>query len=186
MPPGVPEVLEDDLTVPSDTEAMRKVQERILEHASALGYPEHDIVAIRQATEEGFVNVRKHGDGSEAQIRFRVAPDATAVYIRNISKKGEVDPNEAPNCTAPENLENPTGRGTLLMRHYMDAIFRKTGEVVEVTMRRPNSASAGRPNDGGGEKKEAPGATTSTDVPSIAMLSPNREGDSHDELRWAA
>jgi serine/threonine-protein kinase RsbW len=123
-----------DVTIPSDLEDARRIQtdiERLLQAKTS--FSETEIFSIRLALEEAIVNAIKHGNQMDrskmVRVAYRVEPDRFEVLI---SDEGPgFDPDDVPDCTAPENLERPCGRGLLLMRHYMNHIeYHGAGNIV--------------------------------------------------------
>lgn len=79
------------------------------------------------------VNAIKHGnqmDGNKrVHLRISVEPKAFRIRIRDEGRG--FDPDGVPNPTEPEFLERPTGRGLLLIRHYMHTVrFNAKGNEV--------------------------------------------------------
>jgi serine/threonine-protein kinase RsbW len=121
------------LTIPSDYDAGRDVQERILEQVKLHGFGTDATFAIRIALEEALVNAIKHGN------QLDPAKTVTVSYVLN-PEKFEVritdqgpgfNPDDVPDPTAPENLERPCGRGLLLIRYYMtDVSFHDAGRTI--------------------------------------------------------
>lgn len=59
---------------------------------------------------------------SESQLKFRVEDEGAGFDYNNL-----------PDPTAPENIENPGGRGIFLMKHLADeVVFSNNGSVVEL------------------------------------------------------
>jgi serine/threonine-protein kinase RsbW len=100
------------------------VQEAIENQLRENKYEDKEIFGIRLALEEAIVNAIKHGNqldnGKKVYVRFRVLPDRFDVGI--IDEGHGYDPGDIPDPLADENLERPSGRGLLLMRHYMTEV----------------------------------------------------------------
>ena len=65
----------------------------------------------------------------QGRVKFEVEDEGQGFDYTNL-----IDP------TAPENLENPGGRGIFLIRHLADEVeFTKDGRKVELTFLLPNS-----------------------------------------------
>jgi len=113
-----------DHSISSDLAEARRVQaeiENVLQRAS---FAERDIFAIKLAVEEALVNAIKHGNNMDrnkrVHVNCRVCPERFEVQITD--EGPGFDPTDVPDPTAPENLERPSGRGLLLMRHYMTEV----------------------------------------------------------------
>jgi CheY-like chemotaxis protein/anti-sigma regulatory factor (Ser/Thr protein kinase) len=104
------------------------------------GYPARDVFAVRLALDEALVNALKHGHGydpaKEARVRFAVTADEAAVQVED--QGPGFDPSLVPDPLAEGNLEKGSGRGLLLMRHYLDEV-RYNGRGNAVTLRKRRS-----------------------------------------------
>jgi serine/threonine-protein kinase RsbW len=123
-----------EITIPSDLEEARRLQALIEQHLqSRTLFTENEIFSIKLALEEAIVNAIKHGNQMDrsktVRVAYRIEPDRFDVLI--VDEGPGFDPDDVPDCTAPENLERPCGRGLLLMRHYMNHIeYRDRGNTV--------------------------------------------------------
>jgi serine/threonine-protein kinase RsbW len=113
-----------DVVIPSDPAEARRVQDDIEVALKACQFEEREIFSIRLALEEALVNAIKHGNqmdrSKRVHISYRVSPDRFEIKIADEGKG--FDPDDVPDPMAPENLERPSGRGLLLMRHYMTEV----------------------------------------------------------------
>ncbi len=79
-----------------------------------------DCLAIWLALEEAILNGLQHGNLGDrtkrVRVRYRLGPDAVLAEVED--EGPGFDPTRVPDPTAPENLEKPSGRGLLLIRHY--------------------------------------------------------------------
>jgi serine/threonine-protein kinase RsbW len=121
------------LLIPSDPVETRRVQDAIESALKALAYDERDIFSIRLAVEEALLNAIKHGNrmdrSKKVHIQYRVRTDHFEVFIAD--EGSGFDPDDVPDPTAEENLERPSGRGLMLMRHYMTEVcFNPCGNSV--------------------------------------------------------
>lgn len=84
------------------------------------GYSRKELFAARLALEEAICNAIKHGhrhDPSKtAEIRWRVLPDHTLFEVEDEGSGFDLD--LVRDATAGENIERPSGRGLLLIRHF--------------------------------------------------------------------
>jgi serine/threonine-protein kinase RsbW len=112
------------LTIPSDYDAGRDVQERILEQVKRHGFGTEATFAIRIALEEALVNAIKHGNRQDPDktihIEARVTKKRAEISIQDegpgFNRSGIPDP------TLEENLHKCSGRGILLIESYMDGV----------------------------------------------------------------
>ena len=72
------------------------------------------------ALEEAIANAIKHGHQADSTkvvaIRYLIRADHFVVVVAD--QGPGFDPLQVFDATAPENLERPSGRGVLLLRHY--------------------------------------------------------------------
>jgi serine/threonine-protein kinase RsbW len=100
---------------------------------TGMGYPWHDCAGVRLALEEAVVNGLRHGNGGDPAkrvcVRYHLQSDA---LVAEVEDEGPgFDPGRVPDPTLPENLERPSGRGLLLMRHFMTWVrFSRPGNRV--------------------------------------------------------
>ena len=121
------------LTIPSETESINEVEEKVAHVLDKAGFPEDDAFAIRLALDEALANAIKHGNGYDAtknvSVRFCVKGELATIVVEDEGKG--FDYNHQPDPTEPARLELPTGRGLLLMRSYMDSVtFNEKGNAV--------------------------------------------------------
>jgi serine/threonine-protein kinase RsbW len=115
--------------------------ESVLVMLARLGYSARDSVQVRLALEEALVNGVRHGNGDDPAkcVRLRYCADRASVMIEVEDDGPGFDPDGVPDPTTWPNLERPTGRGLLLMRHCMTWV-RFTGRGNRVTMCKRKSA----------------------------------------------
>src|SRR5262245_13363060 len=87
-------------------------------------WAEADIFGIHLAVEEAIVNAIRHGNDSDHKKQVHVACTLNhqRLTVEIIDEGDGFDPELVPDCTAPENLHVPGGRGLLLMRNYMSKV----------------------------------------------------------------
>src|SRR3954451_19052206 len=100
-------------TIPSDFNAGRDVQERILQDIDRCGYSEEASFAIRIALEEAMVNAIKHGNrldpAKKVKVESRVTPKRAEIIIEDEGPGFERS--SIPDPTHDDNLHKPSGRG---------------------------------------------------------------------------
>ena len=113
-----------DLWIPNNTETAREVQERIIGLMEQNAWPMRECFGVRLALEEAMVNAIKHGNRMEPDKQVFIACELTAEEIMVvIEDQGEgFKPEDVPDPTEDENLENPGGRGIMLIRSFMNAV----------------------------------------------------------------
>jgi serine/threonine-protein kinase RsbW len=113
------------LVIPSDPAESRRVQEEIEQTLRSFRYSEREIFSIKLALEEALVNAIKHGNQMDRSKKVHIAYLVTVNrFDVHITDEGPgFDPGEVPDPTCVENLERPSGRGLMLMRHYMNEVY---------------------------------------------------------------
>ena len=130
-----------EVLIPSDPAEARRVQSEIENALKKHQYGERDIFSIKLALEEALVNAIKHGNqydpAKRVHIAYRLLPNLFEVHITD--EGAGFDPADVPDPTAFENLKLPSGRGLMLMRHYMSEVtFNDRGNAVTMCKRLRN------------------------------------------------
>jgi len=120
--------------------AKREAIDRLVAEAEAASYPTAAVFAVRLAVEEALTNAINHGHAElpdePVELAWRVLPDRIDVEV--VDHGPGFDPDGSPDPTLDENLENPAGRGLMLMRAYMTSVEHSpTGNAVKMTYYRP-------------------------------------------------
>lgn len=113
-----------DVWIPNDTTEAREVQERIIGLMEQNAWPMRECFGVRLALEEAMVNAIKHGNRMQPDKQVFIACELTAEEVTVvIEDQGEgFKPEEVPDPTDDENLENPGGRGIMLIRSFMNGV----------------------------------------------------------------
>jgi serine/threonine-protein kinase RsbW len=124
-----------DIQIPSDFHEAKEIEDRIVEAACKCGYDDDTIFALRLSVEEALSNAIRHGNlydtHKKVGVRYSVSPDRIDIYVTDEGRG--FSPHEVPDPTAPENLENPSGRGIMLMRAYMNQVeFNESGNQIHL------------------------------------------------------
>jgi serine/threonine-protein kinase RsbW len=124
----------------SASREVRPLLERMAAWMEAEDYPHSDCAGMRLALEEAVVNALRHGhrydSAKQVRVRFRVD---TLEALAEVEDEGPgFDPESVPDPTAAENLDRPSGRGLLLMRHFTSWVrFHGCGNRVTLCRTRP-------------------------------------------------
>ena len=122
-------------TIPSDLSEAERIQETIVGMLEALEFPARDVFGMRLALEEAIVNAIKHGNGMDPDksIRVSVAVDDEKVLVEIEDEGTGFDPTDVPDPTCEENLEQPGGRGIMLMKAFMSSVeYNDAGNLVRL------------------------------------------------------
>ena len=95
-----------------------------------------EIFSIKLAVQEALVNAIKHGNRMDPDkkvfIRYRISSERFDIHI--VDEGRGFNPDDVPNAVAEENLERSSGRGLLLMRHYMTTVaYNERGNMVSMS-----------------------------------------------------
>jgi serine/threonine-protein kinase RsbW len=117
----------------SATREVIPLLERLEAWMEAEGYAHTDCAGMRLALEEAVVNALRHGHhydpAKQVRVRFRV--DGVEALAEVEDEGPGFDPEGVPDPTAAENLDKPSGRGLLLMRHFTTWLrFHGRGNLV--------------------------------------------------------
>jgi serine/threonine-protein kinase RsbW len=126
----------NSLAIPSDPHEAKRIGDAILEHLTLAGFGQRAIFATKLALEEALTNGIKHGNRSDPakrlHVRYTICPDRVIITIAD--EGPGFDPSHVPDPTTDEHLEMPTGRGIMLMRHYMSGVeYNDVGNQVKLT-----------------------------------------------------
>ena len=113
-----------EVTIPSETAAGQKVQDRIIEQLEAADYPPRGVFGMRLALEEAIVNAIKHGNKFAAEksvvVTYQMVDDLVTVTVTD--EGAGFDPALVPDPTDDENLDKPSGRGIMLMQSFLNRV----------------------------------------------------------------
>jgi serine/threonine-protein kinase RsbW len=119
----------------SEIENINIVERFIEEMCDTYGVGEENYGNILIGLTEAVNNAISHGNRRDASktvtLTFKPTPTELVFVIED--EGPGFDYNNLPDPTAPENIEQPNGRGVFLMRHLADGVtFDETGSRVEL------------------------------------------------------
>ena len=124
-----------DERIASDCTLGNRMVLKIVRQMQELGWSESELFGIHMALEEAILNAIKHGnqEADDKLVHVVVKASLDSFYLR-VTDEGEgFDPAGVPDCTADANLELCSGRGLMLMNHYMDEVnYNEQGNSVEI------------------------------------------------------
>ena len=111
-------------SLPSTLKDYQDFVDEILAELEALGWAKEDLFAIHMALEESISNAIRHGNKMDTKkqvhVQCHLSPKRFWAEIRD--EGNGFTPASVPDCRAPENLEQPGGRGLTLIRAYMTKV----------------------------------------------------------------
>jgi serine/threonine-protein kinase RsbW len=121
--------------IDSDFAQANQVEDQIVQAAKVNNYGEEAIFALRLSLEEALSNAIRHGNvgdiSKKVRIRYLVNAEHIEIFVADEGKG--FNPDNLPDPTVMENLENPSGRGIMLMRAYMNKVeYNETGNQVHL------------------------------------------------------
>ncbi|MBI3839209.1 MAG: ATP-binding protein [Planctomycetia bacterium] len=126
--------------IPSERGAGRRVLEELLNRFETENWTPRDLFGIRLALEEAIVNAIMHGNRLDRSKQVHVVCKSSAekVWIKISDEGSGFNPADVPDCTDPDRLAVPSGRGIMLMRNYMTRVeYNLAGNVVVMEKSRP-------------------------------------------------
>jgi serine/threonine-protein kinase RsbW len=127
------------LTIESSTANLRKVEDFLEEISYEAGISREAFGRVLVSVMEAVNNSIIHGNGGDPEkkvnIRFIRGTDSLSVTITD--EGGGFAPEDVPDPTSPENIENLRGRGVFLMRRLADAVeYSPSGNSVKMSFNR--------------------------------------------------
>ena len=125
--------------IPSDLRRTAIPKQAILKEVEGHQFSEEATFAIKLALEEALTNAVKHGNRNDRSkkiiVRYAVTSEKVVVIVRD--EGYGFTPEGVPDCTTPERLRLPDGRGIMLIRSYMDEVcYRDNGRELYFMKRR--------------------------------------------------
>jgi serine/threonine-protein kinase RsbW len=132
-------IWQDKRVIPSDFAVGREVVQEVVDRLTAQNWVQRDVFSVYLALEEAMVNAIKHGNccDSKKQVRFECRMFADRIWLQVSDEGTGFDPQCVPDCTAPENLDAPGGRGIMLMKSFMSRVeYNEEGNRVTMEKHR--------------------------------------------------
>ena len=145
MPHDKPDVLE--ISIPSTYDAMERVAGLIEKAGRLVGICEDDEVDLMISVMEAVNNAIQHGneENPEKEVHIRIVAEPSELTCTVRDEGGGFDPARVPDPLRRENLLNPSGRGILMMREFMDDVDFST-ESGGTSVRMRKRFRSGEPN----------------------------------------
>lgn len=123
------------LQLPSKQESITLLENLIEEIADKYNVGEDTFANMMTCLNEATINAIIHGNKLDLQKKVIVNAEIdNRRIIWTVTDEGEgFDYNNLPDPTAPENIENLTGRGVFIIKHLADqCIFNSKGNEIEL------------------------------------------------------
>ena len=124
-----------DRRISSSIESACKLIKEFVSELGEAGWQESEAFGVHLAFEEALMNAIKHGNKQDPDKNVNVVISVwpKAVEIRIEDQGSGFDPDDLPDPTIDANLENESGRGVMLIRHFMDDVeFNDCGNSVSM------------------------------------------------------
>jgi len=125
--------------LPSERGTSQLVTDELLHQLEVFGWPQDEVFGIHLAAEEALVNAAMHGNRFDPSKRVHVeCLVSESVAQLTVADEGAgFDPADVPDCTREERLDQPNGRGVMLMRSFMTRVeYNARGNSVFLEKRR--------------------------------------------------
>src|SRR6185295_7294788 len=113
-----------ELSIDSKLEFVDTVASVTKSVTAKMGFEEEDSSWVELAVHEAVINAITHGnknaDDKQVDVKFVVEKEKLTVYVRD--RGLGFDASNLPDPRDPNNLLNPSGRGILYMRSFMDEV----------------------------------------------------------------
>lgn len=142
MSAGTPDNADSgSLRVRNDPAEIDRAQQAVLDAVERHHYPRASVFAIRLSLHEALTNAFTHGHKAlppASPVRLDYAVGDAEVRLAVEDQGPGFVPADVPDPTDESHLEQPHGRGLVLIRAYMTSVeYRGRGNRVEMVYRRP-------------------------------------------------
>lgn len=131
--------------IPNEPGEIERAQRSVLEALERHGYPKASVFALRLSLHEAITNAFIHGHqglpkDSTVRLEYDVGPGQVRLVVED--QGPGYRPDDVPDPTLEENLEEPHGRGLALIRAYMSRVTHSpSGNRIEMIYKRPANAA---------------------------------------------
>ena len=128
-----------DDKIPSDSSVGCDLIIKLIDQLEKLGWSEKELFGVHVAIEEAIMNAIRHGNNFSQEKQVHVIAQFSPVnfYLYVTDEGSGFRPDDVPDPTLDENLEMGSGRGLMLMRHYMDEVnYNDVGNSVVIQKHR--------------------------------------------------
>ncbi len=109
--------------------------QEVLEHMRGGPWSDHDLFGVELALEEALANAVHHGneDDEAKNVHFSCTLSDNLIRVQVEDEGPGFDPHALRDPRAPENIENISGRGVLLIYGFMTRVeFNPKGNLIKM------------------------------------------------------
>ena len=131
-----------DQRIVSDPNNCAIVIRELVQQLEQSGWENKDVFGIHMAMEEAIMNAIEHGNQSDPAKRVHIVIElADDRFEARITDQGDgFDLDDVPDPTADENLEKTSGRGVMLIQHFVDQVcYNEVGNSVHLVKQRSSA-----------------------------------------------
>ncbi|MDR1385377.1 MAG: ATP-binding protein [Planctomycetaceae bacterium] len=125
-----------EFSASNQTDARERIAEQLAQQMLLLGWTEKDVFDVQLAFEEALTNAVVHGNQSDPAkaVHLQCSASAEEICVWMRDEGAGFNPENVPDPCHPDNLYTPSGRGIMLIRHFMDKVeFAPSGNGVTMT-----------------------------------------------------
>jgi serine/threonine-protein kinase RsbW len=127
--------------ISSDPNLCAPIVEQLISKLDEFGWADKDAFAIHMAVEEAIINAIKHGNECRPNTTVHIKMKLTGEQFQaTVTDEGPgFDLDNIPDPTNQENVEKCSGRGVMLIRHFVDEVqYNSRGNSVSMTKHKSN------------------------------------------------
>ena len=128
-----------DQTIESDPDLCAPIIAQLLDQLAQLNWSNKDAFGIHMAMEEAILNSIRHGNKCEPSKFVHVVIELDDVQFNGtVTDEGAgFDPEKVPDPTDDSNLDKCTGRGVMLIKHFVDeVVYNACGNSVSLSKKK--------------------------------------------------
>jgi len=132
------EIIHTDILLDSTLKSVDQGEELVLDAARGIGFSGEELNDIGIAARECLVNAVTHGNrySAKKKVHLRILIGGRRLTVEIGDEGKGFTPDAIPDPLAGDNLLRQSGRGILMMRHYMDelSVTERPGGGTQIRM----------------------------------------------------
>ena len=128
-----------DQKIESNPDHCAPIIAQLLQQLDLLNWSNKDAFGIHMALEEAILNSIRHGNQCRPGTFVHIVIELDDVQFKGtVTDEGPgFDPNDVPDPTDDSNLDKCTGRGVMLIKHFVDeATYNSSGNSVSLSKKK--------------------------------------------------